>query len=129
MFRKLRPRSAYDVVALLALFVALGGTTYAAATIGPNDLRNDAVRTRHIKAGEVKNSDLARNSVGGRKVINNSLTGADVNEGTLGRVPLATNAGHAATAGDAATLQGKALSGWDARRVFATSGPLPREYP
>src|SRR2546421_12842696 len=96
---RFRPRLTYaNVVASLALFVALGGTTYAAATIGAGDIKNDAVRSRHIKNGQVKNPDLAPNSVGGGKVINNSLTGADVNEGTLGRAPLAPNAQHAAAA-------------------------------
>ena len=94
MVRRLRPRSAYDLVALLALFVALGGTTYAAATIGSGDIKNNAVLSRHIKDGAVKNHDLAANSVGTGKVIDNTLTGADIKESTLGTVP---NAAHADT--------------------------------
>ena len=120
-----RPSHA-TVVAYLALFVALGGTTYAAATIGAGDIKNDAVRSRHIKNGQVKNPDLAPNSVGGGKVINNSLTGADVNEGTLGRVPLAANAQHAAAAD---RLQGKTLSSWGFPTSDEFFGPLPKEQP
>ena len=46
-------------VALVALFVALGGVAWAAATIGARDIKDNAVRTDHIKDGQVKNSDLA----------------------------------------------------------------------
>ena len=99
MVRKLRPRSAYDVMAAIAFFIAVaGGSAYAAATIGSGKIKNDAVLSRHIKNGEVKNPDLAANSVGSGKVINNSLTGADIKAATLGQVP---SAGHAGTAAQA----------------------------
>ena len=55
MLRKLRPRSAYDVMAAIAFFIAIaGGSAYAAATIGSSDIKNDAVRSNHIKNGQVK---------------------------------------------------------------------------
>lgn len=47
-----------NVLALVALFVALGGTAWAAATIGPRDIERDAVRARHIKAGQVGATDV-----------------------------------------------------------------------
>jgi hypothetical protein len=69
MLAKLRPRSAYDVMAALALFVALStGGAYAANTVFSTD----------IVDGEVKTPDLASGSVNGTKVVDNSLTGADV---------------------------------------------------
>ena len=46
-------------MAYLALFVALGGTTYAAATIGAGDIENDAVRSRHLRNGQVFPRDLS----------------------------------------------------------------------
>lgn len=46
-------------VALVALFIALGGVAWAAATIGASDIEDNAVRTDHIKRGQVKTSDLA----------------------------------------------------------------------
>jgi hypothetical protein len=57
----LRPRlpSPAMVVALLALFVALSGGAYAAAKIGAGDIKQDAIRSKHIKANAVKLSDLA----------------------------------------------------------------------
>jgi hypothetical protein len=51
----------------------------------------------------VKANDIAKNAVTGKKVKNNSLTGADVVESKLGTVPSATTAGSADTAGSANT--------------------------
>jgi hypothetical protein len=110
MLKRLRPRSAYDVIAVLALFVAVGtGGAYAANTIGSSDvidesllsqdLKNGEVKnldiggnqvtTTKIKAGNVANSDLAADAVTGPKVLDDSLTGDDVQESSLGTVPQA----------------------------------------
>ena len=76
---RIRPRSAYDVLALVAFFISVaGGGAYAAATIGAGDIRNNAVHSNHIKDGAVKTPDLAPSSVGSRKVIDGSLLGKDV---------------------------------------------------
>jgi hypothetical protein len=48
-------RNAYG---LIAIFIALGGTAYAAATIGSNDIKDDAVKSRHIKDAQVKSGDI-----------------------------------------------------------------------
>jgi hypothetical protein len=81
---RLRRPSPAMVVALFALFVAMGGASYAAFKVPKN-----SVGSKQIKA----------NAVTGGKVKNGSLTGADVNESTLGRVPLADNATNAAALG------------------------------
>lgn len=88
-----------NVVSLIALFIALGGTSYAVTAID-----NNSVRSNHVVNGEVKSPDLATgaataaklapNAVNSGKVVNDSLRGGDINEGTLGQVP------------DAATLNG-----------------------
>ena len=80
---RLRTPSPALCVALLALFVALGGTTWAALSLPPN-----SVGTRQ----------LMRDAVNGQKVRNHSLTGADIALSTLGAVPSARNAAHAASA-------------------------------
>jgi hypothetical protein len=81
---KLRPRSAYDVMAAVAFFVAIaGGGAYAAATIGPNDIKSDAIRSLHIKDGEVHRADLAFGAVGTRRVIDGSLLRQDINPAQL----------------------------------------------
>jgi hypothetical protein len=45
-------------LALLALVVALSGTAYAATKVGPDDIARNAVRSKHIKKGQVKKKDL-----------------------------------------------------------------------
>jgi hypothetical protein len=48
-----------NAIALLALAVALSGTAYAAKKIGPRDIQRNAIRSRHIKRGQVKWKELA----------------------------------------------------------------------
>jgi hypothetical protein len=98
MISKLRRRiSSAHLIALAALFVALGGTAFAAATIG----------TRDIKNGAVTKNKLHKDSVTGKKVKKNSLSGKDIDEKTLGQVP---GAGHAISAdrADSAAVAAKA---------------------
>src|SRR4051812_9961916 len=98
MLRKLRSHFLDNVVAYVALFVALGGTAYAANTIGSADVIDESLLSQDIKNGEVQNpdlgtnsvtssrilsgnvfnSDLAPDSVNGSKVIANSLTSGDL---------------------------------------------------
>ena len=66
------------VIAYLALFVALSGTSYAAVT-----LSNNSVLSRHIKAGQVKRSDLANKAGNASKVADGSLLAEDFKAGEL----------------------------------------------
>ncbi len=49
-----------NVMATIAVFIGLGGAAYAVSRIGPDDIKNNAIRSRHIKNGQVKPQDLAR---------------------------------------------------------------------
>ena len=62
----------------------------------PGDQRG---HLREIKNGEAKLGDLAPDSVNAAKAVNNSLTGADVAESSLGEVPAATLGGLGRDAG------------------------------
>ncbi|HST15076.1 MAG TPA: hypothetical protein VLJ44_09535 [Gaiellaceae bacterium] len=75
------------VIALIALFVSLGGTTYAAIKLPAN-----SVGTRQIRDGAVANRDLHTHAVNAAKVADNSLTGTQINSSTLGTVPSSTHA-------------------------------------
>ena len=75
--RALRLPSPAMVVAVIGLVLAAGGTTYA-LTLPPN-----SVGTSQIKAGAVTYSKLGTGQITSLKVRDNSLSGADVNEGTL----------------------------------------------
>jgi hypothetical protein len=89
-------------VSMVALVVALGGTSYAVAqlparSVGSKQLKPKAVKGAHIKS----------NAVTSAKVKDGSLTGKDVNESALGPVASAgraTNADLAARAGIAGGL-------------------------
>lgn len=70
------------VLASVALFVALGGTGYAALQLPAN-----SVGTKQLKRGAVKNSDIARNAVTGSKVRPRSLTASDFRANSLPRGP------------------------------------------
>jgi hypothetical protein len=65
-------------VALLALFVSLGGSSYATVKLSKN-----SVRSAQIKDGEVKRADLARNAVSTAQVADGSLRSADFKPGQL----------------------------------------------
>jgi hypothetical protein len=94
------------VVACIALAIALGGTAYAGVS-------RNSVGTVHLK----------RNAVTSIKVRNNSLTGADINEGRLGRVPSAARANTAtsATTAQTATTATSANSAPVARLDYASA--------
>src|SRR3954464_14285477 len=85
MPRRFRPRLSYaNVASTLALVLALGGVSYAAVKVNGKTIKN--------------------RTVGAAKIKKNALTGTEINEAKLGKVPLAaladnaTNAGHALNA-------------------------------
>ena len=60
MVSKILARLSYaNVAATLALFFALGGTAYAAATIGSADIVNNSVRSADIHNHTLKSKDIA----------------------------------------------------------------------
>ncbi|HEX6752197.1 MAG TPA: hypothetical protein VF093_01225 [Solirubrobacterales bacterium] len=104
------------VISILALFVALGGSAYAAKKIGSNEIKANAITTGKIK----------KNAVTTAKIKKNAVTGAKINEGTLGVVP---NATHATTAGTATSFSryfttGLKKAGLGQQVQLASSGPF-----
>lgn len=127
--KKLRSKLTYaNVVATLALFIAVGGASAFAATqlaknsVGPKQLKKNAVTTPKIKNGAIT----------GAKIKDGAIGGAKVNAGSLGTVPSAQTAQSAQTAnalappepwheigkpGEPAFLNG--WSNWEAGSAFA----------
>jgi hypothetical protein len=71
--RKRRPRLTYaNVMSTVAVFIALGGSSYAAVTISGSSIRN--------------------RSIPGAKLRHDTLTGKQIRESKLARVPRARNA-------------------------------------
>ena len=65
-------------VAYVALFIALGGTAYAANTVGSDDIIDNSIQSVDIKDKDLKGVDLAKGAVTTATVKDNSLTTADI---------------------------------------------------
>ncbi len=115
MRRRALPSPAF-CLALLALFVSLGGTTYAIAALPRNsvgteqirdravtekELANSAVITRKLATGAVTQRKIARNAITGSRIAPDSLGGGQIDESSLLAVPFAQNASRAEVAGRA----------------------------
>ena len=109
------------VISLIALFITLGGVSYAVATgsidsreiknntVRTVDLRNNDVRTRDLRNDEVRGRDIRNSTLQGRDVALDTLTGDDIDESRLDKVATAANADSAQTADSAQSLNGLRL--------------------
>lgn len=108
------------ILALSGTATALRGTNtvfsddIARGEVKKADIGSNAIGTKKLRDGAVSNTDISGDAVDGSKVAEGSLseldfaapgltgsdvtnlTGADVNESTLGEVPAAKSAGHGA---------------------------------
>jgi hypothetical protein len=71
------------MVALIALFVALGGSATAALVITGANIKNGTVSGLDLKNGSVTGYDLKNGAVGRDDLKDGSVTGAKVRNGTL----------------------------------------------
>ena len=78
-FRRPSPAMA---VALVALFVALGGSSYAAIALSKN-----SVKSKHIGNGQVKRADIQNDAINSSKVEFFSLRASDFRPGQLPEGP------------------------------------------
>jgi hypothetical protein len=79
----LRQRLTYaNVMSTIAVFVALGGSSYAALQIDSGDIANNSVRGVDVRNRTISERDVKRNAFGGRSI----------RESRLGRVPHAREA-------------------------------------
>jgi hypothetical protein len=90
---RMRARTTYaNVTATLALFIALGGTTYAAASlphnsVGSSQLRANAVTASKIRSGAVRSSEIKDGSIAAKDIstsARNSLRGLQGPQGPTG---------------------------------------------
>jgi hypothetical protein len=103
-----RPRLTYaNVVATLALVLAIGGTSYAAVTINGKNIKN--------------------RTVAGKKLKKNTVTGTEVNESKLGQVPTAKQADNANQAANAATAD-TAAGATTSANASKLGGATPESY-
>lgn len=99
--RAWRPTSTHATgIALLALFVALGGLSWAVVKAPRNSVVSKSIKNNNVRAVDVKDEGLT-----GADVAGNSITGADVEESSLDTVPSATSAVSASSATTAANAE------------------------
>ena len=73
-----RHHSFANVMSVMALFVALGGSSYAAVTLSKN-----SVGPKQIKKDAVRASEIKRNAVGASEIRSGAVASGDVSDGTL----------------------------------------------
>jgi hypothetical protein len=126
---KLRSRLTYaNAVASIALFIALGGTSYAIATgsIGTREIKNNSVTGRDVRNSSLTGADVRNSRLTGADIRNDGLTGADVLESSLDKVPAAGAADTADTADSANTANTANTA--DSARTATTADRLAGEY-
>ncbi len=91
--RSHRPSPAM-AVASVALFVALGGTSYAVATgsIDSREIKDSTILSKDIQNNSVHGKDVRNSTVSSGDVASNSLIGGDVRENSLSGSDIAPNA-------------------------------------
>jgi hypothetical protein len=108
-----------NVVATLALFLALGGgAVWAAGQLGKNvvtskNIAANAVRTKDIAKNAVKAAKIGAGAVHEKNLAKNAVSAAKVKKGTLTRTQLKTG-----------TLAGLQVADAQAANVPGLSGPL-----
>ena len=123
--RWLRAPSPAMIVACVALFVALGGTSYAAIKLPANSVGTKQIKNSAVTGAKVKDATLT-----GAKVKDATLTGADIQDGTvtgakivastMGKVPLAASADSVAD-GAIGTAKFGTIPGARVRRTAAVT--------
>jgi hypothetical protein len=81
-----------NVTATAALFIALGGTSYAVSRVDSRDVVNNSLRSSDLRNNSVRSTDVRDHTLHARDLRRNGLGGGAVKESALGRVPLAANA-------------------------------------
>jgi hypothetical protein len=103
---RLRHKLTYaNVMATVAVFIALGGASYAAVNLPKN-----SVGSRQIKTGAVTGTKLKNGAVTRAKIAAGAVGGAQLNLSSIGTVPSATHAASADSATDARTLGGQSAA-------------------
>lgn len=136
-----------NVIACLALFIALGGTVYAAGKISGKQIKAKSLPGNRIKPRTITANRIKPKALTGRQIKKHSLTGGEINQGTLTgisaaslanvqyqvtTVPLAGNSsnGTTATVGcppDTHVIGGGATLSNDEGAYVNDSGPTPQQ--
>jgi hypothetical protein len=119
MARGLRRQGPALVIACIGLFVALGGSVYAAKKATKIDGKTIKVKSlpgNRLAIGSVPGNRLQPGALTGSALAPGSVTGIQIDASTLGQVPTAVHADTAESARDAQTAL-NAVNALDAVRV------------
>ena len=114
--RRIKTPSPAMVVAMVALFIALGGAGYAAVSIprnsvGTNQLRNFAVTPVKIQNNAIKTNKLRDNAVTTPKIAPNAVTSLKIGDGAVTTAKIGDGGVTTAKIGDGAVNSAKVLDG------------------
>jgi hypothetical protein len=133
-FTRFRKRLSFaNVTSALALFIALGGTSYAAITLPANSvgrpqIRSSGVGQSEIAANAVGRSEIRTGGVAQKELRNNSVGPGEIRDGRISPADLSDDAKNAVaelkgvTFRVAATEAG-ATTGGNAKSVARTTDP------
>lgn len=112
MSSALRPKLSYsNVIATIALFVALGGAAIAAGlprhSVGARQLKRGAVTSHALRKGAVKKAKLARGSVTAAKLAPGSVLAQTIGNGAVTSPKIAASAVTAAAIASGVVGSGK----------------------
>jgi hypothetical protein len=96
-----------NVVACLALFVALGGSAYAVTAMLPKK----SVKTKHLANGVVTTQKLRNGAVTAAKLRNGAVTGAKIGAGAVGSTQLLDGGVRSGDLGGGVVTTGKLKDG------------------
>lgn len=120
----LRDKLTYaNVTATLALFIALGGVSYASLklpknSVGPDQLTKNAVTKLKVRKNSITGPKIVRGAITALKVKRASLTGRQIKASTLGTVPKAETASRASVADSLAPNEPWHLVGTQGEPLF-----------
>jgi hypothetical protein len=81
-----------NLVATLALFVALGGTSYAVLRVGSDEVTDNTLRSRDVRNGTLRSRDIRDQTISARDIRRNALGPGVIKESSLGVVRRAAEA-------------------------------------
>lgn len=114
-----------NVVSTLALFLALGGVSYAAVKLPAN-----SVGEKQLKKNAVTGKKIKKNAITGDKIKAGTISSSDIKLSTLGKVPSATradssaNTDHLQANAKRVNASATGISSQDAVRAQAAAVPL-----
>jgi hypothetical protein len=101
-----------NVMSTIAVFGVLGGgSAWAAATIGANDIKRNAIRAKHIHRNAIQARHISTNAVSSAKLRDGAVATSKLGDGAVVTAKLGDSAVSAAKLADGAVTGSKIASG------------------